>query len=205
MGRALGKRLREFNHGFPGEHADEPDPIEQPVRGERPRRRRAPLVIDGGRALLVAAAAAALLLACGRDDGGRLSRAELIERADAICAEYATRFAAVPEPEGDPTAPGAPPRLLRQAARVGRALAAVERAQVRELRELKPPERFEQRWHTALEDLEAGAAELDEAGLAAERGDREALARSFAAADEAGAQASRVAQGYRFRSCGSGS
>lgn len=158
-----------------------------------------------GRALLVAAAAAAALVAgCGGDGDERLSKAELIDRADGICAEYTTRFEAVPVPEGDPTAPDASRRLLRQAAEAGPAIAAIERNQVRELRALEPPKDFEERWDTALKDLEARAAGLDRVGQAAERGDRETLTRSFAAADQAGTRANRAAQDYGFRTFGSG-
>lgn len=156
-----------------------------------------------GRAVL-ALVAMALVAGCGGDDDERLSKAELIERADAVCAEYTTRFDAVAVPEGDPTAPDAPQELLRQAAQAGPAIASIERDQVRELRALEPPEDFEARWDTVLDDLTARAAGLDEVGQAAERGDRKTLARSFAAADQAGTRANRAVQSYGFRTCGSG-
>lgn len=155
---------------------------------------------------LIAAGAALAAAAAGCGGGGeRLSKAELVQRADAICGKYEARFESVAVPEGDPTAPDAPRRLLRQAAEAGPAIARIERQQVGELRGLEPPEELAERWDTALDGLETRADQLDAVGRSAGAGDREGLARAFAAADQAGTRADQAVRGFGFRRCGSGS
>jgi hypothetical protein len=158
--------------------------------------------------VLLIASAVFVLAACGDNSETNpqaLSKGVFIKRADAICAKYEPRLDSIQVPQGDPAAPDAPKKVLRQAAKAGPAWAAIERSMAEDLRALTPPKGFQSRWNTALEYLGGRRADsLDKVGSAAAEGNREMLARALAAVDHAGTQGRRAVQSYGFEVCGVG-
>jgi hypothetical protein len=177
-------------------------------RNDNPRSTQPPPPAAKRLLLLPFAVAAIVLAACGdnsRTDPQALSKGVFIKRADAICAKYEPRLDSIQVPQGDPAAPDAPKKLLRQAAKAGPAWASIERSMAQELRALTPPQGFQRRWDTALENLGGHRADaFDEVGRAAAEGDRKTLAHALAAVDQAGTQGRHAVQGYGFKVCGVG-
>jgi hypothetical protein len=103
-------------------------------------------IASSGLAALVA------LSACG-GDGGRLSKAEFVDRADAICAKYDKQIEPLQENAGD--------SAEELATALDKIIPIVER-EGNELKELKPPE----------EDQETFDAWIDEGFRAVETGKR---------------------------------
>jgi hypothetical protein len=139
----------------------------------------------------LAAAAAAVLLAaaCGGDDEGGADdfRAE----ANAVCAEYGPRIAAVPAPLDDED------EWAALAGDIGDLLEAA----VNELRGLEPPDDLGEdygRWVDLKAEVLAQTRALQEAGAAH---DEEAIATALAAAQEAESEADALAAELGLDDC----
>ena len=120
--------------------------------------------------------------ACGGGGGAALSKAELTERADKICAETWARFESeLPDPVG-----GAKP--------VG--LGPFMREWIERLRTLEPPQSVSTHWRRGLELLEQASYKLDDA----ENGDPDAQGEALWSL-EPRAQEQFVATRLPFRAC----
>jgi hypothetical protein len=137
------------------------------------------------RAIAAATAAAAVLAGCAGDADERLSRAEFVERATAICERAEERLRALDEP-------GSVAELEAYARDAGE----ITGTGVSDLRELEPPEQLEDGFERYLAAGEDVVALLDELQRAAAGGD-EAQAREIAGriGDRADAQAAARAAG----------
>ncbi len=146
--------------------------------------RRSMRVVLGFTALALAAAAAG----CG--GGDRLSQAEYVKQADAICAKYEERLDALPQPKSTAD--------LKTLVDKGLPIAREGNA---ELNELKPPEDLEakvEEWHKRNDrNLEL----IEELGQAAEDGDEEKIQTLASEADENESQADRLARELGLEDC----
>lgn len=121
-------------------------------------------------ALVLLSSAGLLLAACGDDDTSAsraastspLSETEFVRRADQICAQVASRFGELEDPDGQG---GAKP--------IG--LGGFIRDWVDDLRTLAPPAAIADDWNTALDLLEESGDKLDEAEEGDESAQDEAL------------------------------
>lgn len=138
-------------------------------------------------ALPVFALAAA---AAGCGGGDRLSQAEYVKQADAICARYEKRLAALPQPEST-----ADVKTL-----VDKGL-PIAREGNTELKELKPPEDLEAKvdqWH---ERNDRNLELIEDLGQAAEDGDEERIQTLASEAEENEGEADRLASEIGLKDC----
>jgi hypothetical protein len=135
-------------------------------------------------------AGAALLAAAGCGGEDRLSRAELQERGNAICAKYEKQIDAI----------GAPSSVEEIPAYVDKALPIVER-EIEEMKELEPPEddeeTFDQMIVEAEKTLEAGR----DLGQAAEENDEPGIERALNEGNAASDRADEHAQELGLTEC----
>ena len=141
-------------------------------------------------ATATAAVAVLALAACGGDE--RLTRAEYVRQADAICAKYERRLEALGEP-----------RALRDVpAFIERGVPLAKR-ELAELEELRPPEGDDPEVERLLAQVEETIAELERLGEAAAARDRAAAEAAAVRVEEAGAEAAKLARSYGLDECGS--
>jgi hypothetical protein len=137
---------------------------------------------------------AAALSACGGDEGGeRLTREELIARADAICAEASAELDALGEPESGPELAG----LADEAA-------AIAESQLERLRDLRPPVEDEGDYAAMLDLTERQIEATRGIAAAAAEGDAEAAQARIAEVQELDGEADDLASAYGFQVCGAG-
>jgi len=109
---------------------------------------------------------ALLLAGCGGGDE-RLSRAEFVEGATAICDSVDQRVEALGEPQS-----------LEEVETLGQELGEILDEGLGELRELEPPEELEEPYARYLESGDEVADQLDELVAAAAAGDQAAVERA---------------------------
>jgi hypothetical protein len=143
---------------------------------------------------------------CGGDGGGgRLTKAQLIQRADAICGKYRAKNEALnaEAPARNPTDPRATDEQVRKAAPVLRKVADNVRGANKEFGELEPPRDVESDWQNTLDDLKALASELDDAADAASTLDRQRVVNDFGEILRLNRRVNQFERDYGFRTCGS--
>jgi hypothetical protein len=141
-------------------------------------------------AVVVASALLLVAAACGGDDD-RLSREELIEQGDAICADYEARIDAV----GEPTNADDIERYVDEVKPI------VEEG-TNELDNLAPPEDLEDEYDEWIALTRTGVGSLDELKAAAAEGDEQRIQEIVQGLDDDEAEADRIAQGIGFQECG---
>jgi hypothetical protein len=141
-------------------------------------------------AVVVASALLLVAAACGGDDD-RLSREELIEQGDAICADYEARIDAV----GEPTNADDIERYVDEVKPI------VEEG-TNELDNLTPPEDLEDEYDEWIALTRTGVGSLDELKAAAAEGDEQWIQEIVQGLDDDEAEADRIAQGIGFQECG---
>ncbi len=150
------------------------------------------MIRDSVRTVVLASLVMSVTACGGGGDGGdRLSREELIEEGDAICAEYESRM----DELGEPATADEFPRYVEEAKRI-----AEERTDA--LDDLRPPEELEEDYDKWIELTREGIAGLVALEAARAEGDEQRmqdLAQSFRAKD---AQADRIAQNIGLQECG---
>jgi hypothetical protein len=135
---------------------------------------------------------ALVLAACaGGGDGDRLSRADFISRADAVCTEYEAKLDAL----------GTPQNEEQLAAFAERALPIAEDGRG-ELGELRPPEDLEATYDAWLEQGDRAIEIVEELRDAAEDGDAAEIQRIAQEAEETDREANRLAAELGFEQCG---
>jgi acyl-CoA reductase-like NAD-dependent aldehyde dehydrogenase len=140
---------------------------------------------------------AMLLAACGSDDGDRLSRDELVDRANEICSEH---VGAIDRLRAGIGGGEESDKSLAEFARVLPEIADRFRQLADDLGELDAPEDIEDEFELTLARINRVADELDQAAELAEEGDRTA----FNAALRESPAATSVQQFFRengFREC----
>jgi hypothetical protein len=121
------------------------------------------------RALALAAAATLVLAGCGGGSAGRLSHAEFVKRADALCNESVAKLRALPNPATIPELVV----YLEQAR-------PIRTHFLTEARKLRPPAPDEADWRRALAFDEGVLGDYDRMIDAAKRHDRREFARANA-------------------------
>jgi hypothetical protein len=156
--------------------------------------------------MVVMSAVAAMAAGCGGGGGGSaLTKEDFISQADAVCTKYDTEFTKEVEPtypNVDPTSASTSDEDLKKFEEPLHATHDLRSRQVDELRELTPPEAFQEQWDTVLADLDKGIEGTAEAADAIGNADRAAVEAAFAGAQSAFDEADRIAKEYGFKVCG---
>jgi hypothetical protein len=140
--------------------------------------------------LLVACALA--LGGCGGEDGGdRLSKAELVSRADSICKTYEARLDALGTPENQEQLADFADKAL-PIARQGRD----------DLADLEPPEELEDEYDAWLEQGDRAIDIVERLRDAAKDGDSAEVQKIAGEAEATDREANRLARQLGFRQCG---
>lgn len=135
---------------------------------------------------------ATLLAVAGCGGEERLSRAEFLRQADAICANYERRLDAIEEP-----------RALRDVPRFIERGVPLARKELAELEKLRPPAEDEAKVERLLAQVRKTISELEHLGEAAAARDRAAAQAAAARVEEASDRAAKLAQRYGLDECGS--
>jgi hypothetical protein len=132
------------------------------------------------------------LVAAGCGGGsGRLTREELIEEADATCAEFDRQIEDVQEPES-----------LDDIERYVQEIRPIVEEGTNELDDLEPPEEFEDEYDDWIEATRSAVDRFDELEEAAASGDEQRIQEVLEGGAEGGEEADRLAQELGFQECG---
>jgi hypothetical protein len=126
---------------------------------------------------------------CGGDD--RLTREELIEEADATCAEFDQQIEDVPEPES-----------LDDIERYVQEIRPIVEEGTDELDALEPPEDLADEYDEWIEATRSGVERFDELEEAAASGDEQRIQEVFEDVGTGGEDADRLAEEIGFQECG---
>jgi RNA polymerase sigma factor (sigma-70 family) len=121
----------------------------------------------------------------------RLSRADFIERADAICAAANRRTRTVPQPTD-----------LSGLGEYVDAVLPVAKEELASLRELRPPEELEATVRRMLKALEQTVRAVQKVGVAARRGDQAAVQSAIQQGNRSTQTARQLAQKLGLKACG---
>jgi hypothetical protein len=149
-------------------------------------------------ALASAIAVAVALSACG--GAKALSKPEFIRQWDAICAKDDQKVAVVYKDLPDQITQDTLPQFAQA---VGRVL-PIARQEVKDLRNVKPPEADKTTINAILNDLDQDIRALDTGQRAAASGDLDAFNTAGQASSEIEGRANKAAQAYGFKDCGKG-
>jgi hypothetical protein len=128
---------------------------------------------------------------CGGGDD-RLTSEELVEQADATCADFDQRIEEVDEPES----PEDIERYVQE-------IRPIVEEGTDELAELQPPEELEDEYDQWIQETRSAIDMFDELEEAAASGDEERIQEVLQSAGEGGEDADRLAQELGFQECGS--
>lgn len=132
------------------------------------------------------------LAAAGCGGGSdRLTREELIEEADATCAEFDQQIEDVQEPES-----------LDDIERYVQEIRPIVEEGTDELEALEPPEELEDEYADWIEATRSGVDRIDELEDAAASGDEQRIQEVLQGAGEGGEEANRLAEEIGFQECG---
>jgi hypothetical protein len=151
-----------------------------------------------GTGVVLALAAAA---GCGGGGGGeRLSKSDFITKADAICTAAHAKEQAIDFPSVDPQS--ATNDQLNQLADAIDKATDVDRNEISDLRDLRPPEDFDQGFGESMNELSEGLDHADKAAAAARKGDKENVTKELAAVEAKANEANDRARSYGLKVCG---
>jgi hypothetical protein len=143
--------------------------------------------------LLAFLTGAMALAAAGCGGGGdRLTREELIEEADATCAEFDQRVEEVDEPES-----------LDDIERYVQEIRPIVEEGTDELDALEPPEELQDEYDQWIQETRSAIERFDELEEAAASGDEQRIQEVLQGAGEGGDEANRLAQEIGLQECGS--
>ena len=143
--------------------------------------------------LLAFLTGAMALAAAGCGGGGdRLTREELIDEADATCAEFDQRVEEVDEPES-----------LDDIERYVQEIRPIVEEGTDELDALEPPEELQDEYDDWIAATRSGVDRFDELEEAAASGDEQRIQEVLQGAGEGGDEANRLAQEIGLQECGS--
>jgi hypothetical protein len=144
------------------------------------------------RLLLPAFSVVALAVGCGGgDDGERLSQAEFVAQADAICQEYEAKLDALGQPQNEDELAEFADKAI-PIAKDGRDA----------LGELNPPENQQENYDAWLEQGDRAIEIVEDLRDAAEEGDQAEIQRIAQEADQADQESNRLAEELGFDECG---
>jgi hypothetical protein len=127
---------------------------------------------------------------CGGND--RLTREELVEEADATCADFDQRIEEIDEPES----PEDIERYVQE-------IRPIVEEGTDELDALQPPEELEDDYDQWIQETRSAIDMFDELEEAAASGDEQRIQEVLQGAGEGGEEADRLAQELGFQECGS--
>jgi hypothetical protein len=143
--------------------------------------------------LLAFLTGAMALAAAGCGGGGdRLTREELIDEADATCAEFDQRVEEVDEPES-----------LDDIERYVQEIRPIVEEGTDELDALEPPEELQDEYDQWIQETRSAIERFDELEEAAASGDEQRIQEVLQGAGEGGDEANRLAQEIGLQECGS--
>ena len=156
--------------------------------------------------LILAAGALSLVAAgCGGDDGGgggdRLSQADFVSQANAICKEANDKIEALDAPDFDPTSDTATDEQLDEFGDFLDDVIPIARDEVDELRDLNPPENVESDFNQALSLVDETLNEGEEAAEAAHDGDREKVKEKLEESNKHSNEADELAKKIGIPTC----
>jgi hypothetical protein len=128
---------------------------------------------------------------CGGGDD-RLTREELVEEADATCADFDQRIEEINEPES----PADIERYVQE-------IRPIVEEGTDELDALQPPEELEDEYDQWIQETRSAIDMFDELEEAAASGDEQRIQEVLEGAGEGGEEADRLAQELGLQECGS--
>jgi len=146
-------------------------------------------------------ALAAAAAGCGGGAGGdRLTKADFIAKADAICSTAHDREQAINFPSVDPQS--ATDDQLNQLGTALDKAVEVDRTEIDDLRKLNPPEDFADGFDESMNELSEGLDHAEKAADAARDGKKEQIAKELAAVEAKANEANQRATAYGLKVCG---
>lgn len=139
---------------------------------------------------LVAVLVVATAVGCTRGDGDRLSHAELVREANAICARFQKQFDALPQP-----------RNLTEFRRYMARAIPLARQEIRALSQLEPPTEDERTFERLLANGEQTVEAAEQLRRAAADQPQAELELLFEHARQLGAEGDALARELGFRRC----
>ena len=141
------------------------------------------------------------LVACGDDEPAgppRLTRAQLIEQGDELCAEAEEKLAPV-FGQLFPTGSETPP--ADQAAGPMRTAALALREEYDEFSALRPPEGEQQKFDAIVQKFDAAVDDIEESAALAGSGDTEGYLQALERANASDAESRELMREYGFETC----
>lgn len=127
---------------------------------------------------------------CGEGED-RLTREELIEQADATCADFDAQLEEIDEPTG-----------LDDVERYVQEVRPVIEEGTNELAELEPPEELQDEYDDWIAAMRSSVDQFDELEEAAASGDEQRIQEVFESVGQGGDEADRLAEDIGFQECG---
>lgn len=127
---------------------------------------------------------------CGGGDD-RLTREELIEEADATCADFDRQIEEVEEPQS-----------LDDVERYVQEVRPMVEDGTNELAELEPPEELEDEYEDWVAAMRSSVDQFDRLEEAVTSGDEQRIQEVFASAGQGGEEADQLAEEIGFQECG---
>jgi hypothetical protein len=127
---------------------------------------------------------------CGGGDD-RLTREELIEEADATCADFDQQIEEIEEPQS-----------LDDVERYVQEVRPIVEDGTNELAELEPPEELEDEYEDWIAAMRSSVDQFDELEEAAASGDEQRIQEVFESAGQGGEEADQLAEEIGFQECG---
>jgi hypothetical protein len=153
------------------------------------------------------AAGIVLVAGCGGSGaapGKRLTKAELISRADAICTQTQRKNEELrtKAPAQSPVDPSASDETVRKSGPILQELSENVREVRHRFADLPPPKSVETRWEQTLDDLDTLADDLHDAAEAAAGADRQGVVNAYSTALRVNQRVAVFEKTYGFRVCG---
>lgn len=146
------------------------------------------------RLLVLPGCATVLLAGCGGGSGTRLSRADYVRQADAICARYDARQTQLGSPKS-----------VADLVRFSAKLKPLQQSETKELRALKAPDALKDDADAAYDTFDASAEKLGQLGTAAKAGDTKQITDIANQGASLSRKASGLAGRLGLKVCGKGS
>jgi hypothetical protein len=127
---------------------------------------------------------------CGGGDD-RLTREELVEEADATCADFDQQIEEIEEPQS-----------LDDVERYVQEVRPIVEDGTNELAELEPPEELEDEYEDWIAAMRSSVDQFDELEEAAASGDEQRIQEVFESAGQGGEEADQLAEEIGFQECG---
>jgi len=148
----------------------------------------------------VLAAGSALAAGLGGCGGAKLSKPDLIRKADARCAQDNRRISAIPQPTFSPL--GATPAQLSQAARYLARVNPIHRSEIAYLHGLGEPTESAGQWKAVLDQADQAGAALGDAERYARAGNLARFKSQFARLERN--RYPQLARRFGLTECGQG-